>query len=172
MCLKMTALMQSGQLSKLHSSLRLESQSMSYKVSEYILGLRRIYLANQHYIHLLLVYLLLFLWRSSEIFSINFISSHIGNFVITGLVILLVLGPSIYSSRNHISKFIFVCFLMVFVNIVMELFINYGDVTIPFVMVTISQINVADKLDIPFGLLSIAFLAGDYYRFWKNKQVQ
>ncbi|MGD8374435.1 MAG: hypothetical protein PVI21_06295 [Candidatus Woesebacteria bacterium] len=118
---------------------------------------------SKTYIALFVFFAAMFVWRFSNVAWFSPISSHLSNFAITGLAILILIGPKDFSAKSKkTTLFGIVCFF-ISINIIVEL-LNIGDLSINN-QVNIENINTADLADAMFGILAAIIVWTSYYKF-------
>ncbi len=99
------------------------------------------------------IYALLFAYKITNSDHTDFISLHISNFAITGLIMSVELFKSVKRGEYSISDFRALVLISITLNILVES-VNIGNIKLP-LNVTFVDFNTADPIDALFGVLAV-----------------
>ena len=124
--------------------------STVHKIPRYQLG--------RQYIVLLSFFIIVYMWRLSGFYWIPQVSSHLTNFALTGIAVLLLIGFRDFGQAHRWRKVIIICSMFVVANILVE---NLTIDGIPGMASTTA--NTADMYDAGFGSMAAIIIAGFYF---------
>lgn len=111
---------------------------------------------SRPYILLLITFGALYAWRMSGIYWIAPISGHLSNFALTGILLLLLIGPLHFERKEARSRVLALSIFFILANIIVES-LNIGSLFTP------TAFNTADLLDAMFGIIAAALVVSVYW---------
>lgn len=111
------------------------------------------YKPSHIYVGLFAFFALVFVWRFLGVAWFSPISSHLSNFTITGLAMLLLMGPKDFKVRSKRLKLITIACFFITINILVEL-LNIGS----------ASFNTADLTDAFFGIFAATIVWAGYWK--------
>jgi hypothetical protein len=92
----------------------------------------------------------------SGIYWIAPISGHLSNFALTGILLLLLIGPLHFERKEARSRVLALSIFFILANIIVES-LNIGSLFTP------TAFNTADLLDAMFGIIAAALVVSVYW---------
>ena len=111
---------------------------------------------SRPYLLLLVGFALLYAWRMSGIYWIPSVSGHLSNFALTGILLLLLIGPIHFERKEARARVLGLSIFFVLANIIVES-LNIGS------LFTSSAFNTADLLDAMFGIVAATLVVMAYW---------
>lgn len=117
------------------------------------------------YLSLLTGFIVIFLWKTSGIFWIPAFSGHLSNFALSGILLLVLVGPGSFENIKAQNKVFVISLFLAFANIIVESF-NIGNIF------TSSIFNIADLTDALFGIIAILIVVIVYWLRVSKRQAK